>query len=133
MSTAVNARPRAKEAGPELLALQRWEEFCGWFLEHTGRWPKALRFTLTQRLENHALDVLEELVQARYQPRGRLGRLQAINLVLERMRFLLRLAHGRASVPKRAFERACSSIDEVGRMLHGWRQTLGERSKESAS
>jgi len=43
-------RPPAAEAGPELLVLQKWEIFVGWFLHHTGKWPKAARFTLTQRL-----------------------------------------------------------------------------------
>ncbi|MGK0205739.1 MAG: hypothetical protein ACI9S9_004831, partial [Planctomycetota bacterium] len=54
---------------------------------------KAARFTLTQRLENHALDVTEMLVQARYEPRQRGSLLKAINLRLERMRFLCRIAH----------------------------------------
>lgn len=63
--------PPAAEAGPELLVLQKWEAFTGWLLNHTGKWPKAARFTLTQRLENHALDVTEMLVEARYERRLR--------------------------------------------------------------
>ena len=55
-------------------------------------WPKSARFTLTQRLDNHVLDVVEMLVQARYEPGVRRRLLPAINLRLERMRFLLRLA-----------------------------------------
>jgi hypothetical protein len=58
-------RPPAREAGPELLVLQRWEEFTGWLLAHTARWPKSARFTLCQRVQNHALDVTELLVVAR--------------------------------------------------------------------
>jgi hypothetical protein len=80
-------RPPAAEAGPELLVLQKWETFVGWFLHHTGKWPKAARFTLTQRLENHALDVTELLVQARYEPKLRASILRTINLRLERMRW----------------------------------------------
>ena len=85
-------RPPAVGAEPELLALQKWEAFASWFLNHTRRWPKAARFTLTQRLENHALDVTELLVQARYDPRLRKRLLHDINLRLERMRFLCRIA-----------------------------------------
>ena len=57
-------RPPATEAGPELLVQQKWETFTAWFLNHTARWPKAARFTLTQRLENHALDVTERSIQS---------------------------------------------------------------------
>jgi len=85
-------RPPAAEAGPELLVLQKWETFVGWFLHHTGKWPKHARFTLTQRLENHALDVTELLVQARYEPKQRANLLRTVNLRLERMRFLCRIA-----------------------------------------
>ena len=80
-------RPPAAEAGPELLVLQKWEAFVGWFLHHTGKWPKHARFTLAQRLENHALDVTELLVQARYEPKLRATLLRTVNLRLERMRW----------------------------------------------
>jgi hypothetical protein len=125
-------REPARPAGPELLVLALWEEFCGWFLDYTNRWPKSLRFTLTQRLQIHALDVLEQLVVARYDARGRLPRLHDVNLVLERMRFLLRLGRERAGTPQRGFEHAVERIDACGRMLHGWRVTLRVRNGESA-
>jgi hypothetical protein len=86
-------RPPAAEAGPELLVLQKWEAFAAWFLNHTARWPKAARFTLTQRLENHALDVTELLVAARYDPRRRKPLLHDVNLRLERLGLPVRFAN----------------------------------------
>lgn len=120
-------RPPAATAGPELLVLQKWEAFCGWFLHHTGKWPKSARFTLTQRLENHALEILELLVEARYEPRCRAERLRTLNLLLERMRFLVRIAKAGNVVTNQGFERTNEGLDECGRMVHGWRQALGER------
>lgn len=110
----------ARQAGPELLVLAGWEAFCGWFVPHTGRWNRSARFTLTNRLQDHALDLLELLVQARYQRPGRKERLREANLLLERMRFLLRVACEANVMPKRGFERAMHGIDETGRMLGGW-------------
>ena len=131
MSTPLD-RPPPAAAGPELLVLQKWEAFTGWFLNHTARWPKAARFTLTQRLENHALDVTEMLVQARYEPRLRARLLHEANLRLERMRFLCRIAlDGRVETAK-GFESALRQIDEVGRMLHGWRVAIGARTEAAA-
>ncbi len=120
-------RPPAVEAGSELLVLQKWEETTGWLLNHTARWPKAARFTLTQRVDAHALDIVEMLVQARYAPGLRRRLLPEINLRLERMRFLLRVARDSKVETPVGFEGAMRRFDEVGRMLHGWRQAIGER------
>ncbi len=119
------ARPAPKEAGPELLVLARMETFTAWLLDRTAKWPKSARFTLTQRIENAALDVVEDLVAARYQSRGRRQRLDIVNLRLERMRHLFRLAKGARICPFNVYESAMRSLDEVGRMLHGWRTSIG--------
>jgi hypothetical protein len=128
MSSSPFERARPKPAAPELLLLQKWEEFTGWFLGRTSRFPKNLRFTLTQRLENHALDVTELLVLARYRRESRRDRLDEANLLLERMRFLLRLALERNALSSGTFEGALRRLDEAGRMLHGWRRTEIDRS-----
>lgn len=105
-------RPRAREAGPELVCLQLWEETAGWLVEHTAKWPKSSRFSLVQKVDNHALDVLEMLVLARYEPARRRQTLREINLRLERLRFLLRLARRRNVMPAAGFETAVRGIDE---------------------
>lgn len=120
-------RPPAREAGVELLCLQKWEETAGWLVEHTAKWPKSARFSLVQKVDNHALEVLEMLVVARYEPGMRRKTLREVNLRLERLRFLLRIARSRKVMPEAGFETAMRGIDELGRMLHGWRVTIGER------
>ena len=119
---------RAKEAGPELLVLAKWEDFLGWLLPHTGRWPKVHRFTLCRRVQEHGLDIAELLVQARYDRGLRPEALAEVNRRLERMRLLCRLARAIGVMPKRGFETAMRGIDETGRMVHGWRQA-GERAR----
>lgn len=127
MSGPLCHRPPAREAGPELLVLARWEELTGWLLQHTGRWPKSARFTLSSRVQNHALDVAELLVIARYDPPERGRALSAANLLLERMRLLFRLARAANVMSASGFESAARGIDEVGRMIHGWRASGGGR------
>lgn len=127
MSAYVPERPPARGAGPELLVLARWEEYTGWLLGHTSRWAKSARFTLCQRIQDHALDVTEMLVVARYDPSERPTLLHDVNLRLERMRFLFRLAVAARVMPGRGFETAMRGVDECGRMLHGWRETLRGR------
>lgn len=130
--TAPSLRPGPRQADAVLLVLDRFEQFVPWLLARTARWPRTARFTLSQRLENHALDVLEQLVVARYERHGRRRRLDDVNLVLERMRHLLRMAHEAGACPLRTFEAAVRSLDEVGRMLHGWRAALARTREGSA-
>jgi hypothetical protein len=131
VSTILSNRPAAREAGHELLILAKWEEFTGWLLEHTARWPKSARFGLVRRVDDHALDVTELLIVARWEPRERKRALREVNLRLERMRFLLRIARARSIMPSSGFETAMRHVDETGRMLHGWLERL--EAKEAAT
>ena len=124
VSGATEPRREARDAEADLLVLARWEEHTAWLLDRTTRWPKAVRMTLTQRVESEALDIVALLVRARYRRRGRLEVLEEANLGLERLRYLLRFARGRCALSTHTFEAAVRGVDEVGRMLHGWRQTL---------
>ncbi len=125
MSGPPFTRPPAREAGPELLCLQKWDETAGWLIESTAQWPKSARFGLVQKVYNHALEIVEMLVVARYEPGLRRKLLRAINLRLERLRFLLRIARTRNVMPGGKFETAMRGVDELGRMLHGWRVAIG--------
>lgn len=73
------------------------------------------------------------LVEARYRPKDREVVLTRINLQLERMRLLLRLALVAQVMPKRGFESASRGVDQAGRMIHGWRQTLSRHKNEPSS
>jgi len=124
MSRSSGPRPPAAQAGPELLVLQRWEEFCAWLIPHSGRWPKSSRFTFGQRVQNHALDIVELLVLARWEPKRRRRNLHQANMLLERLRHLFRLARGAEIMSPSGFESAMRGLDETGRLLGGWRRTV---------
>lgn len=96
-----------------------WERFLGWLLDGTARFPRRLRFTLTNRVDNLAFDVFEALVAARYD-RQRIPILAKINLDLEKLRLLLRIARDRGVLDRRSFDNACKEIDTAGRMVGGW-------------
>ena len=103
----------------DLPVFVRWVEFVKWLLPTTEKFPKRVRFTLTTRIDNLALDVVEDLVEARY-TRNKTEGLKAINLKLERLRVLLRLCHEVQVLPHRSYEFSMRSLDEVGRMVGGW-------------
>lgn len=117
-------RPPPRAAAPELLVLQHAEDLATFVLQRTPRWPKSTRFVLQRRIEELCLLTVEEIVAARYQARERLARLDAVNLQLERARFVLRIAAAARICPANHYEAIATRIDTIGRMLFGWRQRL---------
>ena len=101
------------------MILSRWMEFLEWLLPTTEKFPKRVRFTFADRINNLALDIVEDLVEARYTRDKRLL-LQRVNLRLEKLRILLRLCHRLRYLPHQGYEHASRSLNEVGRMLGGW-------------
>ena len=96
-----------------------WLDFLEWLLPTTAKLPKHIRFTFVQRMDNLALDVVEDLVEARY-TRNKRPILARANLRLEKLRVLLRLCHSLGYFPHARCEHAMRSVNAVGAMLGGW-------------
>ncbi len=79
-----------RRTGP---ALEAMYQFILWLMPTVDKFPRARKFSLGERIEATALDVLDVLISATY-TRGRDNLLAQANLGLERLRFLLR---GRAT------------------------------------
>ena len=106
--------------GPEQLPLfSIWMETTKWLLQTTEKFPKHRRFSLTNRMDNLALDILEGITEASYR-KDRLALLQGCNLKLTRLRILIRLSHELGHLPHAAYERAAVELNEAGRMIGGW-------------
>ena len=100
-----------------------WERVVGEILDRTMRFPKSTRFTFSSRIESHALDVLEQIVEARYgQGAAKRSALRSIDGTLTKLRVLLRLANSRHYLDNRGYEHLMRQIDEAGRMVGGWRK-----------
>jgi len=96
-----------------------WEKFLLWLLPKTGKFPRSVRFTLQQRIDNAALDVLEGILAARYR-RDRLGLLGDVSLGIDKLQVLLRIAHELGHLDHRGYEYTARQLDEAGRMTGGW-------------
>jgi hypothetical protein len=109
---------------PEAPALVgQWERVVGDLLDRTAKFPKTVRFTFAARIEGLALDILEEIVEARFaEGAAKQEALRRADARLARLRVLVRLAHDRRHLDHRGYEFVSRNIDEVGRMLGGWRK-----------
>lgn len=108
----------ARRTGPALEAHYR---FLLWLIPAVDKFPRSQKFLLGDRIQTTALDVLEALIDATY-TRDRQARLAQANLGVEKLRFLFRLATGLRLLDIRRQEHAARQLDEIGRMIGGWRK-----------
>jgi hypothetical protein len=63
----------------------KWYDFTRWLLERIDSFPKNQRFVFGTRLADHALEVLETLVEASYS-RRKVELLARVNRKIEMLR-----------------------------------------------
>ncbi|MFZ4535244.1 diversity-generating retroelement protein Avd [Propionivibrio sp.] len=114
-------RDHSRSTGP---ALEKWYQFLRWLVPTVEKFPKAQKFTLGDRIQSGALDVLERLIEATYSRQAAPILVQA-NLGLEKLRFLFRLSADLHLLDLRRYEFAARAIDEVGRLVGGWLKAQG--------
>ena len=100
-------------------ALEAHYQFLLWLLPAIEKFPRSHKFTLGDRIESAALDVLEALIDATY-TRDRADALRRGNLGIEKLRFLIRLAADLRLLDRRRYEYAARALDETGRLIGGW-------------
>jgi len=109
---------------PALLVL--WYDLVKWLSQKTEKFPKRVRFTLSIRIDNLALDIMERLTEARY-ARSKSNLLREVSGQLDRLRLLLRLCHDLGPLDHGAYRHVSEKLDEAGRMLGGWIKSLDGR------
>lgn len=97
-----------------------------WLVPRVNELPRAQRFVLGDRIEGTALDLLDVLVEAQYR-RDKVALLWRANLLLVRLRHLMRLCNDLHLLGAGRYEFVSERIDEIGRMVGGWtRQQRGQ-------
>lgn len=107
------------------VVVQKAYEFNVWLIEKVQRFPRNHRFGVGDRLLQGVLDLLLKLVDAAY-ARERVRILTEVNSLLNRMRFLLRLAKDLRLLTIDSYGFAAERVDEIGRMAGGWRKASAE-------
>jgi hypothetical protein len=106
----------------ELVVITKTYDLILWSCHHTGRFPRSQRFVLGERIERNLYDLLETLIRAKYtQPRREF--LDKANLLLEVLRFQMRLAKDLQCLKVDSYGFAGRAIDEIGKLVGGWLKT----------
>jgi hypothetical protein len=108
------------EAGKQSgVALEKAYQLMLWLMPTVEKFPRSQKFLLGDRIQSAALDIVEGLFEATF-TRNRLPVLRAVNLELEKLRLLFRLATDLKFLDPRRYEHAARAIDEIGRLVGGW-------------
>lgn len=101
-----------------------WEDVVHELFVITTRFPKAMRFVISNRITNTALDITSLLVEAQYatiheQP----PLLSKANLLITQLRVLLRISAREQWLSLGQLDLICTQIDVVGKQIYAWKQT----------
>ncbi|MCA9992482.1 MAG: diversity-generating retroelement protein Avd [Anaerolineales bacterium] len=112
----------------EMPIFVRTFDLLAWLLPTTTHFPRAYRHSFTQRLLDTTFDLSEALQEAnlRY-GQARLERLARADEALDKLRHYLRLAARLGWLTARQYEHVAAMVAEIGRLLGGWRKSVGGR------
>ena len=108
----------------ELVVITKTYDLILWSCHHTDRFPRNRRFVLVERIERNLYDLLETLLQAKY-TKQRQPLLEKANLMLEILRFQMRLAKDLQCLKVDSYGFATKAIDEIGKLVGGWLKLSG--------
>ena len=115
----------------ELLVIDRTYQLLKWFLGRLEKFPRSHRYGLGQQIEQRLYAVFDGLLRAKYAAvTDKCEALQGVNLDLEALRLLCRLAHELGMLPHKSQEYAAREMIEIGRMVGGW---LKQQQRKKAS
>jgi len=99
-------------------------DFLLWMLPLTLKFPKAQRFLLAERLGKMALDFYDLILEAVTNPQNQAERLDQADRLLTKIRLYVRLSFDLQCFSLGQFEHAARLLDELGRLLGGWKRKL---------
>ena len=114
----------------ELPINQRLYDLIIWFINHLDNFPRSRRFTLGVRIENALYDMLERLIEARYESEKRikLEKLRQANVILEKTRYFVRICFNQNLMSKKQYGFVSRQINDIGMPLGGWIKQIQRRS-----
>jgi hypothetical protein len=87
--------------------------------------PKGARYTIGARIENKFLDLLELGYAAYFSKKeNKAEKISECIFLLDTLKFIVSVAWDAKLVSNRQYEEIATKLDEIGRMLGGWKNSL---------
>ena len=106
----------------------RTYDFLSWMLPASNHFPRAHRYSFTQRLLDAAFDLRERLEEANMrQGAARLERLERADEALAHIRLYIRLAARWGWLTGGQYAYVSGMTVEIGKLLGGWKKVTTQR------
>jgi len=93
---------------------------------------KSSRYTIGQRIENKFLDLLELSYTAYFSPKeSKSEKISECISILDKLKFLISIAWETKLVANKQYEELALKLDEVGKMLGGWKNSINNPEKKN--
>lgn len=112
-----------RKKSPEIIS--RYYEFLKWFMQRTAKFPRNHRYIFGKRLEDNALNILDNLIKA-YYSKDKNPVLRDLNLDVESLRYHIRLANDLKLITIKQYEYTIKSLDDIGKQVGGWLKSLAK-------
>ncbi len=103
----------------ELSVITKTYDFLLWLIPMLDKFPRSRKFTLGDRIETNASDVLTMLIEAKFS-RNKQTSLQKVNLLIEQLRFSLRLAKDLRCLSTKRYGHAAQLVNDIGTEVGAW-------------
>ncbi len=120
---------KVRDHRPQSPLFVKTYDFLLWLIPLTLKFPKSQRFLLAERLSKMALDFYDLILDAVMEPEYQDERLDKADKLLTKIRLYIRLSYDLKCIGQRQFEHAARLVDELGRLIGGWKR---KRAKERA-
>ena len=108
--------------GPDLRLFEEWIETTKWIMARTERFPKRLRHSVSTRIENLSLGILEGITTAAYR-KNKQSQLNRVDERLSLLKVMMRLSHEMKLLSHGQYEEAAKRLTDAGNMLGAWIKT----------
>lgn len=109
----------------------RCDELVVWVMRVTVRYPRPYRAALGKATQEAALLLQRQLIAAARR-RDKRSAIQAADEALHELRILLRQGLTLTLISLGQYEHAARLVDEVGRLIGGWRRSLAHAATGAA-
>lgn len=105
----------------DLILFQKFYDLMLYSFPIINRFPKNQKFVLGQQIQNQMFDIVKLIIQAnKFGDKHRLTNLHYVDVELEKLRVLLRLATDLGMMSYEKYGNHAEKLVEVGKILGGW-------------
>lgn len=97
-----------------------------YIIPQLAKYPRTQKFLLADRIQLNLMDILDLLIEAYYSKSVdfKKSNLLKVNLLLEKLRYLVRLSHDLHCINTDRYEILQRMVNEIGKQTGGWLKSI---------